>query len=62
MQAKADGTAATAVGGVSEATANGAAAFGQGAKATAVQATALGYKSEASVKMVLLLVLHLKQL
>ena len=50
MQAKADGTAATAVGGVSEATANGAAAFGQGAKATAVQATALGYKSEASVK------------
>ena len=49
MQANSSGTASTAVGGKSSATANGASALGQGSEASAASATALGKEAKASV-------------
>ena len=62
MQSNSTGTASTAVGGVSQATAKGASALGYSANATAESATALGQESVASVKMALLLAHSPKQL
>ena len=49
MQANSSGTASTAVGGKSSATANGASALGQASEASAASATALGKEAKASV-------------